>query len=199
MNSPSRRWRFWRRLAIVWAVLSLVGASLSACDGNADASPTPSAVQIIQVNLPADFRIEVYQGEDVLGGSSVQFSDVVAKGRPVVLVMLAGRCGYCHRQAPLIQNVHLEYGGQVLFLGIDVGQFLGLGTRDDLLELIVQQHLTFPIGTIRTVQAISAYRVAGTPTTFFITPQGRVLRQQVGLMSAEALAQGVRELLAASQ
>lgn len=193
-------WKMFGKCVIpILAVLSLFSILLSACSGNAGALPTLSAVQIIQANLPADFRIEVYQGEDVLGGSSVQFSDVVAQGRPVVLVMLAGRCGYCHRQMPLIQDVHLQYGEQVLFLGIDVGQFLGLGTRDDVLELIVQQHLAFPIGTVRSIQAVSAYRVAGTPTTFFITPQGRVLRQQVGLMPADALAQGVQELLDASQ
>lgn len=181
------------------AAAGIMALLLSACGGSAGTTATPSPAQIIQANLPADFRIEAYQGEDVLGGSSVQFSEVVAQGRPVVLVMLAGRCGYCHRQLPLVQELHVQYGDQVLFLGIDVGEFMGLGTRDDVLELIVQQHLTFPIGTVRSIQAIGAYRVSGTPTIFFITPRGRVVRQQVGLMPAEALAQAVQELLQASQ
>lgn len=188
-----------RRTITALAAAGIMALLLSACRGSAGTAATPSPAQIIQANLPADFRIEAYQGEDVLGGSSVQFSEVVAQGRPVVLVMLAGRCGYCHRQLPLVQEVHAQYGDKVLFLGIDVGEFMGLGTRDDVLELIVQQHLTFPIGTVRSIQAIGAYRVSGTPTTFFITPRGRVVRQQVGLMPAEALAQAVQELLQASQ
>ncbi len=172
---------------------------LCACRGSSVPSPTPSQVQIIQGNLPADFRIEVYQGEAALGGNSVYLSDVVAHGRPVVLVMMAGRCGYCIRQMPLIQDAHQRYRAQVLFVGIDVGEFLGLGTRDDVLELIIRQGLAFPIGTVRSLQAVGAYRVAGTPTIFFITPQGRVLRQQVGWMPAEELAQAVEQLLEASQ
>lgn len=187
-----------RRIGMALTAAGLMAILLSACGGGAGTAATLSPVQIVQANLPADFRIEVYQGENALGGSSVQFSEVVAQGRPVVLVLLAGRCGYCHRQLPMIQELHAQYGNQVLFLGIDVGEFMGLGSRDDVLELIVQQHLTFPIGTVRSIQAIGAYRVSGTPTIFFITPQGRVLRQQVGLMPAEALAQAVQELLQAS-
>gem|GEM_PF-6374917 len=187
-----------RRIGTALTAAGVMAILLSACGGSAGTAATPTLTQIIQANLPADFRIEVYQGEDVLGGNSVQFSEVVAQGRPVVLVMLAGRCGYCHRQLPVIQELHAQYGGQVLFLGIDVGEFMGLGSRDDVLELIVQQHLTFPIGTVRSIQAIGAYHVSGTPTIFFLTPQGRVLRQQVGLMPAEALTQAVQELLQAS-
>ncbi|MGC8825817.1 MAG: TlpA family protein disulfide reductase [Anaerolineae bacterium] len=186
-----------RRVGMALTAAGLTAILLSACGGGAGTA-TPSPMQVVQANLPADFRIEVYQGENALGGSSVQFSEVVAQGRPVVLVMLAGRCGYCRRQLPMIQELHAQYGDQVLFLGVDVGEFMGLGSRDDVLELIVQQHLTFPIGTVRSIQAIGAYRVSGTPTLFFITPQGRVLRQQVGLMPAEALAQAVQELLRAS-
>ena len=33
----------------------------------------------------SDFAVDVYQGQDVLGGSNIRFSDVLAQGKPVVL------------------------------------------------------------------------------------------------------------------
>ena len=37
------------------------------------------------VDLPLDFQIAVYQGQDVLGGEEVDFSGMVEHGKPVVL------------------------------------------------------------------------------------------------------------------
>ena len=45
------------------------------------AAPSTAAAS----ELPADFGISLYQGEDVLGGQAVKFSEVFAQGKPVVL------------------------------------------------------------------------------------------------------------------
>ena len=42
--------------------------------------------------LAPDFSITLYQGQEVLGGQEVRFSQLVAMGKPVVINFWAGAC-----------------------------------------------------------------------------------------------------------
>jgi thiol-disulfide isomerase/thioredoxin len=83
------------------------------------------------VDLPLDFQISVYQGQDVLGGEQVDFSGVVGDGKPVVLNFWAGLCPPCRLEMPDLQEVHEEFGDQIVLVGVDVGTFTGLGDEQE--------------------------------------------------------------------
>ena len=150
-------------------------------------------------DLEADFEINLYQGEDVLGGSSVRFSDVLAQGQPVVLNMWAGLCPICSNELPELQGAYETYGGQVLFIGVDVGPFVGLGSREDGRALLDELGITYPAGSTPDPQILRDYDVLGTPTTHFVTPSGESIQRRTGPMSEDQLHENVEALIEASE
>jgi hypothetical protein len=59
--------------------------------------------------LENDFELVLYRGADVLGGESIQFSKVLAQGKPVVLIM------------SLLEAAGADYGDEVLIVGLHRG------------------------------------------------------------------------------
>jgi thiol-disulfide isomerase/thioredoxin len=159
----------------------------------------PSTVEPSTVSeLPGDFGITAYQGGELLGGQEVVFSEVLAQGKPVVLNLWAGLCPICRRELPELQEAYEEYGDRVLVVGVDIGAFVGLGTEEDALALLGELEITYPAGATSDVSVMRDYQVLGTPTTFFIKPNGEVIQRWTGLMSKEQLNASMAALLEAS-
>jgi thiol-disulfide isomerase/thioredoxin len=166
--------------------------------GSASAAPeaVDSPVGVASVDLDADFVIELYQGEDVLGGPSVAFSKVLGPGKPVVLNFWAGLCPICRNEMPELQRAYERYGDQVIFLGVDVGQFVGLGTEVDAQELLHDLAITYPTGSTRDARIMRDYEILGTPATYFVAPSGDVVERWNGLLSGDRLVSGIEDLIA---
>jgi len=162
-----------------------------------DSSPDESEETSGQagVSLEGDFEINLYQGEDLLGGSSVMFSDVLAQGKPVVLNMWAGLCPICRNELPELQDAYETYGDEVLFLGVDVGPFVGLGSREDGRALLNELEITYPAGSTPDREIMRDYDVLGTPTTHFITPSGESIERLTGVLGEEQLRETIKELM----
>jgi thiol-disulfide isomerase/thioredoxin len=129
-------------LAVV--VVVVLAACGSASPPSGDQTPDSGAGES---QVPADFGVVVYQGQEELGGSEVQFSQLLAEGKPVVLNMWAGLCPPCRLEMPDFQEVHNEFGDSMVLLGLDVGPFTSLGTREDAEALVEELGVTYPIGT----------------------------------------------------
>jgi thiol-disulfide isomerase/thioredoxin len=167
--------------------------SASAVPGTAEAAAAPASVE-----LEADFVIDVYQGAETLGGSSVAFAGVLGLGKPVVLNMWAGLCPICRNEMAELQAAHERYGDQVLFVGIDVGPFVGLGSKEDALALLDDLAVTYPVGSTPDAQIVRDYKVLGTPVTYFVTPGGEIVERWNGFLTRDQLANRIRELIEAS-
>jgi thiol-disulfide isomerase/thioredoxin len=167
------------------------------------ASEEPSSVQAsspsgADVDLPLDFQIAVYQGEDLLGGQQVDFSGVLGQGKPVVLNFWAGLCPPCRLEMPDFQEVHEEFGDQVLLVGVDVGTFTGLGNEQEGRALLQEVGVTYPAGTTANADVMRAYQVIGMPTTVFISPDGEIVQRWTGLLTKDKMVELVQELIDAS-
>ena len=90
----------------------------------------------------SEFRIVAYQGDDQLGGHDTQFSRVTRQGKPVVLNFFAGQCPPCRAEMPGFQRVADEFQGKAIFVGVDVGPYVQLGSHQDAQNLLRELHIS---------------------------------------------------------
>ena len=172
-------------------LVSVATAILPSCAADTPSSPgTPRSVPEIE--------IAVYQGADTLGADQVRFTEVLGQGRPVVLVMYARLCPVCRRELADLQEMHLEHGDRVAFVGLDVGPFVGLGSEEDGQALLQDLGITFAAGTTRDPEVMRFYGVIGVPYVFFITPNERIVQTAIGYTAKDRMTQNSEELLRAS-
>jgi thiol-disulfide isomerase/thioredoxin len=143
-----------------------------------------------------DFEIMMYQGQDEVGGQKLRLSQVLSKRKPVVLNFFAGLCPPCRVELPDLQKRY-EAGGKdrYIMLAVDIGPYTGLGTRDDGKAVLQALGITFPAGTVFDEDILTAYKIFGMPSTFFITPDGMIIRKQIGLLTPDQIDAYIAELL----
>ena len=148
--------------------------------------------------LDVDFEIMLYQGADVLGRKTAKLSQVLALGKPVVLNFWAGLCPVCREELPELQRVSDEYSDRLLVIGVDIGPMIQLGNREDALALLREKEISYPAGATGDVRVLFDLQVLGTPATFFLKPDGEIVRRWNGALSGHQLAGYVQELLEAA-
>ncbi|MBI4306993.1 MAG: TlpA family protein disulfide reductase [Chloroflexi bacterium] len=194
----------WRHLRPIFALLYLWALLLvvAGCTGAEGSAPryafTPVADEPEGRGVAPDFQISVYQGDDALGGRDVKFSKLLGK-QPIVLNFWAGLCPPCRAEMPDLQAMYNQNQDPLLLFGLDVGPFVGLGSREDGRRLLQELKVTFPTGTTFDAQVVRNYKLVGMPTTYFIKPDGTIHRQWTGLLNKKKLDELVNELLTASK
>jgi thiol-disulfide isomerase/thioredoxin len=200
MNDRRKRLVAFFGVAVVAViVLAACGSAVQSNPGTKAPDAADSANPASQDSqLPADFQITAYQGEEVLGGQEVLFGDLLDEGKPVVLNLWAGLCPPCRLEMPDFEKANKALGDQVLFFGLDVGPFTNLGSSEDGKRLVQELGITYPIGTTDDAEVVRAYGLIGMPTTYFISPEGEIVEQWTGLLTEDKLTELVEELLEAS-
>ncbi|MCY4367035.1 MAG: TlpA disulfide reductase family protein [Chloroflexi bacterium] len=151
-----------------------------------DSGETPQKV--------ADFEINLYQGEEALGEEVLSLSDL--EGQPVVLNYWAGLCPPCRAEMPEFQEFGDEYEGRVTLVGVDMGQFLGLGSKEDARKLLAELGVSYPAGFTDDPKVVESHRVLGLPTTIFINGDGTLHRKWDGVLNKAKLSELADEMLA---
>ena len=163
--------------------------ALGACIPSTNLEPAP------------DIRFSLYQGQGVLGATDLSLSDL--RGKPAVLNFWYGLCPPCRVEMPDLQEFHQEYGDRINLVGLDMGPFLGLSSRQDGIDLLEELNITYPTGhppddkseTAGVKKAIEEYEIMGYPSTFFITANGKIFRKWTGILNKEKLVNIAREML----
>lgn len=159
------------------------------------AAPVPTA----QLRPAPDIEIVMYQGADEVGGSPVALSSLWERTqRPVVLNFWAGLCPPCRAEMPDFQRLYGERRGEITLIGVDIGPFIGLGSREDGRALLREVGVTYPAGTTLDARTVRNYEILGMPTTVFITADGRIWRKHAGLLTRGQMVALVDELLRVS-
>jgi thiol-disulfide isomerase/thioredoxin len=172
------------------AVLALaLLVTLAACSSSSSSSTAGGTL-----DAAYNFPFTLYQGESELGGSDLNLADL--GGKPVVLNFWAGLCPPCRAEMPDLQLFYEEFKDDVTLIGIDIGQYLGLGNQTDAQNLLNDLGVTYPAGFTNDDRVIRLYEVFGMPTTVFITSKGEIFRQWGGLLNLEVLADISNEMLA---
>ena len=160
--------------------------------------PTDQSAVASPVNLAVDFEIETYNAHNVSEGQSIHFSDMFDGLNPVVLNYWAGLCPPCRAEMPDFQKVYAQYQDKVAIFGLDIGPFVGLGSSEDGKALLKRLGITYPTGTTGDPRILREHPPLGMPTTFFMKPDGTVLRKWTGLLTKDKLAELIEELIKAS-
>ena len=159
-------------------------------------TPAPSAEELRTLvgSIAPDFSFKLFQGEETLGGSELSLSDVA--GQPIVLNFWARFCGPCWSEMPELQDFYEEQQGQLRLLGVDVGQFTGLGSPKDAGKLLDALGITYPAGYTDDAKVVSNYRIRAMPTTIFIDSKGVVFQTWTGAINRRQLEAIVDDMLA---
>ena len=184
------------------------GAVQMACGEAAVSEPRPeptSAATTDVSGFPAgetrpapDFTLEAYQGGDLLGGETVQFSQILAAGKPVVLNFWAAQCPPCRVEMPDLDHAYQAASDRILMVGLDVGPLINLGSRAEGQALAKELGVTYPVGTTSDATVMQRFQVLGMPTTTFITSQSQIIRQWTGILDEAATSDLIDELVQAS-
>ncbi len=142
-----------------------------------------------------DFSIVAYQGDDLLGGKQSKFTDVFRQKKPVVLNFWAGQCPPCRAEMPEFQKVADEYEGKVIFVGIDVGPFTGLGNHDEARRLLDELGIKYPAAYAVDASPLQPFSVKAMPTTVYLTADGNVRSTVNGIVREAQLRSELDALL----
>ena len=188
-NHPAGRMSAGRRskLRFIIPVALLIAVAAVACGGS---SGGPSGTG----ESAPDFTVTMFQGQDVVGGQEVNFHSLVGE-KPVVLNFWAGLCPPCRAEMPDFETFNEKFQDRVLLLGIDIGQFTGLGTQRDAQDLLEELGVTYPAGFTTGSQVIEDYGVLGMPTTVFIDAQGKIFNKWTGALNLKVLEEKTLEML----
>ncbi len=133
--------------------------------------------------------------ECMTGDQKVSLANLDTHGKPMVVQVWAQWCGPCREEAPRIASLSKRFEGKVQFLGINYKD----PQRDLALKLVKQYgwefpQLSDPDGAVR-----GPFTVLGTPTTVFISAEGkRVHSRPGGWSDDEEFAEAIKEHLGVS-
>ena len=189
-SSDRNRTRRWTRPSFkqrfLLPIFAMATVSLVACgSGPAESATTDPA---------PDFDITLFQGQETVGGEQVSMSQLLGT-QPIVLNFWAGLCPPCRAEMPDLQEFYDEFSDSVLLLGVDLGQFIGLGSPEDAQELLDELRVTYPAGSTNDAGVIPDYRVLGMPTTVFIDGNGKIFNKWTGALNLDVLREQTTEML----
>ena len=167
------------RVPVSLLLAGLMAAMLAACGGQ---------------TTTYSFPVTMFQGQDEVGGDMVELGDLLGK-QPIVINFWAGLCPPCRAEMPDFQAFYEDFNDRVLLLGIDLGQFTGLGTQQDATDLLADLEVTYPAGFTEDGAVIKEYRVLGMPSTIFIDANGEVFHTWTGPLNEETLKEKTLEML----
>ena len=185
MNLLPRRCCRWSMAFCLIVLMAVACSNNAASPGAGDATEPAQSV--------ADFTIGLYQGQEELGGEEIDLSDL--RGKPVVLNYWAGLCPPCRAEMPEFQEFGDEYEGRITLLGVDMGQFLGLGSKEDARKLLSELGVTYAAGFTDDGTVVESHRVLGLPTTIFVAADGTLHRKWDGVLNKAKLSEIADEML----
>jgi len=125
-------------------------------------------------------------------GNKVDLSSY--QGKWVVVNYWATWCPPCIVEMPELQSFHDRHvaTGDAIVLGINT-ELIG---KQQLLQFLEDYFITYPIFVSKPTQQSELGLIPGLPTTFLVTPQGKVVARQVGPVTQEMVEQFIQNFQA---
>lgn len=192
-KSLARAWRKWIiPVVVVLGVLALVvptvlpGIIGTPQPASSSALPTEDMGESQQAKVlgagsdAPGFSLEDTEGETISLES--------LQGKPVVIAFFAPWCPHCQDEAPVLNDIHAQYGDRVHIVSISAtpyGKDYGKTqsriaphpriTIDDLKWFKEEYSVTYPLLFDPSIGAGTAYQIRSFPTTFFLDANHQVV------------------------
>jgi thiol-disulfide isomerase/thioredoxin len=185
-----------RLLIALFCVASLLAVVGCGNQPEAALSSSASAAELAPREPAPNFTITLYQGAEQLGGESVDLARLA--GKRLVLNFYAGNCPPCRAEMPALEAAYQQYKDKVLLVGVDIGPFTGLGTREEGKRLLADLRVTYPAGTTFDSNVPVQYQLLVIPATYSVTSDGKILRKFRGGLDQTSALLFFEELVRAS-
>ncbi|WP_088043829.1 thiol-disulfide oxidoreductase ResA [Bacillus sp. EAC] len=113
------------------------------------------------------------------------------KGKGVIINFWGTWCEPCKREMPFMNELYLKYkdkGIELLALNADESKF-------SVERFVSDYKLKFPIAIDKDQQVLNTYGVNPLPTTFFVSPDGKIKRIVTGQMTPSSFESYIKEIL----
>ncbi len=118
-------------------------------------------------------RAPAFSAPLLAGGGTASLQDY--EGKPLVINFWASWCEPCKAEAPLLEEAHDAYEGQISFLGVDVRD-----ARSDARAFVAEYGVGYPSVRDETRSIYRAYGLTGQPETFLVDSEGIVIDHVAG-------------------
>lgn len=129
------------------------------------------------------------------GSGTVALKDLLGK-QPIILNAWASWCGPCQRETPDLVKVAQAYAGKIQIVGVNMTHE---DTISDARDFAQSYHVSYPLISDPKGQFLTTYGIFAFPTTFLISPTGKVLDARLGGMSKQQIDSLVAEAMKSSQ
>jgi thiol-disulfide isomerase/thioredoxin len=162
-----------------WPTVGGLEAQVRAALSRAPKGPSSAAAAAQELQgSPAPLAALHRQAGQIVGSSAGLDARVRSlRGYPIVVNVWASWCGPCQGEFGLLANASARYGRQVAFLGADVNDSSG-----DAQTFLRKHSVSYPSYNMpeTSIQSLLPQGVVGLPTTFFISPAGKVVFVHTG-------------------
>jgi cytochrome c biogenesis protein CcmG, thiol:disulfide interchange protein DsbE len=113
-------------------------------------------------------------------GSTFTLSEALQTGKPVVVNFWASWCGPCADEAPVLQDAARRNADRITFVGVNVQDL-----DSDAQAFLRKYAISYPNGSGNAGPISIQYGMRGVPETYFIAPDGRLIRKWNTLTAAD--------------
>lgn len=121
------------------------------------------------------------------GHGTMTLKDLKGKGEPILLNAWASWCPPCQQETPDLEEMSKEYAGKMEFVGINMTS--DNDTVSNAKGFVQKYHITYPILLDLKGTFSKAYKIIGYPTTFILSPSGKVLSVHLGELTKAQIRQ----------
>jgi cytochrome c biogenesis protein CcmG/thiol:disulfide interchange protein DsbE len=148
-------------------------------------------IESARLNRPVPaFELPLYERYQEIYGATLDTGAFLGDV-PMIINFWASWCGPCYQEAPDLQAAWEDFGGQVLFIGV---QTQDRGKREEGRDFIDQFDLGFA-NVIDDDSSLSIeYGLFGVPETFFVRADGTLAYKHAGPVTYAILEEQVQAL-----
>lgn len=121
-----------------------------------------------------------------------QFSLSELQGKPVVINFWATECPGCVNEIPLFVELYKKYQAQNLVI---IGVAMAYDPEAQVREMVRQKNMNYPIVLDSDNHIVQAFNIKVTPTSLFISKNGKMMKRKLGEMSHTELEASIQSLL----
>ncbi len=160
----------WEKAGIPFIILIVVWGVYSVTQPSTSIQPhTTSSIAVSSGSYAPDFTLPMVGPSGPTGGS-VSLSSL--RGRVVFLEFMEPWCPHCQSMAPVLEQLHQRYGGNVSFISV-AGPWNG-ANQNDVASFERQYGSSWSYLYDSSGSIMNMYGVSGTPTFFIINRNGSI-------------------------